>query len=92
MLIMCIASSNRFTVCHLWQQHGMHTTLSALLAKEACVTVGFKKSICTVTLGGTHTLLSANINHFIITCANQQVLDTFRAHLLDVFEDTYEGA
>ena len=41
---------------------------------------------------GARILLGAHIDDFVIACANQQVLDGFRARLLDVFEGTYEGA
>jgi len=37
-------------------------------------------------------LLGAHINDFVIACVNRQILDGFRARLLDVFEGTYEGA
>ena len=33
-----------------------------------------------------------HIDDFVIACANQQVLDGFRARLLDAFEGTNEGA
>ena len=36
--------------------------------------------------------LWAHIDDFVIACANRQVLDGFRARLLDAFEGTYEGA
>ena len=45
-----------------------------------------------VTIDGARILLGANIDDFVITCANRQVLDGFRARLLDAFEGTYEGA
>jgi len=69
-----------------------HTTMIALLAKEGCATVGFKKSMWTITNDGACILLGAHINHFVIACANRQVLDGFRARILDAFEGTYEGA
>jgi len=54
--------------------------------------VGFEKSIWTVTIDGAGSLLGAHIDDFVIACANQHVLDGFRARLLDAFEGTYEGA
>ena len=54
--------------------------------------MGFKKSMWTVTIDGARILLGAHINYFVIACANQQVLDSFRARLVDVFDGTYEGA
>jgi len=54
--------------------------------------VGFEKSMWTVMIDGAHILLGAHIDDFVTTCANQQVLDGFRARLLDAFEGTYEGA
>ena len=65
--------------------------MSAFLAKEGCVTVGFEKSMCTVTIDGARILLGAHIDNFVIACANRQVLDGFRARLLDAFEGTCEG-
>jgi len=46
----------------------------------------------TVTIDGARILLGAPIDDFVIACANRQVLDDFRARLLDAFEGTYEGA
>jgi len=69
-----------------------HTTMSACLAKEGCATVVFEKSMWTVTIDGARILLGAHIDDFVIACANQHVLDGFRARLLDAFEGTYEGA
>jgi len=69
-----------------------HTTMSTFLAKEGCATVGFETSTWTVTIDGARILLGAHINDFVITCTNRQVLDSFRARLLDAFEGTYEGA
>jgi len=68
--------------------------MSAFLAKEGCVTMGFEKSMWTVTtwIDGARILLRAHIDDFVIACANWQVLDGFRARLLDAFEDTSEGA
>ena len=66
-----------------------HTTMSAFLAKEGCATVGFKKSMWTVTIDVAHILLGANIDDFVIACANRHVFDGFRARLLDAFEGTY---
>jgi len=68
------------------------TTMSALLAKEGCSTVGFEKSMWTVTMDGARILLGAHIDDFVIACANREVLDGFRVRLLDAFEGTYEGA
>ena len=69
-----------------------HTTMSAFLAKERCATVGFEKRMWTVTIDGARILLGAHIDNFVITCANRQVLEGFRARLLEAFEGTYEGA
>ena len=69
-----------------------HTTMSASFGKEGCATVRFEKSMWTVTIGGARILLGAHIDDFVIACANQQVLDGFRARLLDAFEGTYKGA
>jgi len=66
-----------------------HTTMSAFLAKEGCATVGFEKSMCTVTIDSARILLGAHIDDFVIACANRQVLDGFRARLLEAFEGTY---
>ena len=66
--------------------------MSAVLAKEGCATVGFEKSMWTVTIDSARIFLGAHIDDFVIACANQQVLDSFRARLLDAFEGTYEGA
>jgi len=67
--------------------------MSAFLVREGCVTVGFEKSMWTVTIDGARILLGAHIDDFVIVCgANQQVLDGFRARLLDAFGGTYEGA
>jgi len=70
-----------------------HTTMSAFLAKKGCATVGFKKSMWTVTIAGARILLGAHIDDSVIACANRQVLDGFRARLLDALdsEGTYEG-
>jgi len=69
-----------------------HTTMSAFLAKEGCATVGFEKSMWTVTIDGVRIILGAHIDDFVIAYANRQVLDGFRERLLDAFEGTYEGA
>jgi len=71
-----------------------HTTMSAVLAKERCATLGFEKSMWTVTIDGACILLGAHIDDFVIACANQhrKILDGFCARLLDAFECTYEGA
>jgi len=69
-----------------------HTTMSAFLAKEGCATVGFEKSMWTVTIDGARILLGAHIDDFVIACTNRQILDDFRTRLLDAFEGTYEGA
>jgi len=65
--------------------------MSAFLAKEGCVSVGFEKSMRTVTIDGVRILLGAHIDDFVIVCANQDILDGFHARLLDAFEGTYEG-
>ena len=65
--------------------------MSAFLAKEGCATVGFEKSMWTVTIDGARILLGPQIEDFVIACANQKILDGFRARLLDAFEGTYEG-
>ena len=64
------------------------TTMSAFLAKEGCAMVGFEKSMWTVTIDSARILLGAHIDDFVIICANQQVLDGFRARLLAAFEGT----
>ena len=69
-----------------------HIKMSAFLAKEGCATAGFEKSMWTATIEGARILLRAHIDDFVITCATRQVLDTFRARLVDAFEGTYEGA
>jgi len=69
-----------------------HTKMSALLAKEGCATVGFEKSMWTVTIDGARILLGAHIDDYVIAFANRQVLNAFRARLLDAFEGTYEGS
>jgi len=69
-----------------------HTTMSAFLAKEGCATVGFVKSMWTVTIDGARILLGAHIDDFVISCVDRQVLNGFRAGLLDTFEGTYEAA
>jgi len=66
-----------------------HTTMSDFLAKEGCATVGFEKSMWTVTIDSARILLGAHINDFVSACANQQVHDSFRARLLYAFEGTY---
>jgi len=43
-----------------------HTTMSAFLAKEACSTVGFEKSMWTVTIDGARILLGAHLDDFVI--------------------------
>ena len=43
-------------------------------------------------IDGARILLGAHVDDFVIAFANQHVLDSFRARLLDAFEDTYEGA
>ena len=63
-----------------------HITMSAFLAKEGCATVGFEKSMWTVT--GTDSacfLLGAHIDDFFIACANQQVLDAFHQEITLVY-------
>jgi len=66
--------------------------MNDFLAKEECAMVGFEESMCTDTIDVARLLLGAHIDDFVITCANQQALDAFRAHLLDAFEGTCEGA
>jgi len=68
--------------------------MSAFLAKEGCATVGFETSMWTVTIDSTRSivLLGVHIDNFVIARANQQVLDSFCARLLDAFEGTHEGA
>jgi len=41
-----------------------HTTMSAFLSKEGCATVGFEKSMWTVTIDGARILLGAHIDDF----------------------------
>ena len=55
--------------------------MSAFLEKEGCATVGSEnpESMCTVTIDRARILLGAHIDNFVITCANRQVLDAFRA-------------
>ena len=69
-----------------------HTNMRAFLAKEGCATLGFEKSMWTVTIDSARILLGAHIDDFVIACANRQLLDGFRVHLLNAFEGTYEGA
>ena len=69
-----------------------HTAMSTFLAKEGCATVGFEKSMWTVTIDGARILLGANIDDFVIACANRQVLDGFHARFLDTVEGAFEGA
>jgi len=57
--------------------------MSAFLAKEGCATVGIEKSMWTVAIDGGRILLGTYIDDFVIACANRQVLDGFRARLLD---------
>jgi len=66
--------------------------MSAFLAKEGCATVGFEKSMWTVTIDGACILLGSHIDDFVIASANRQLLDGFRGLLLDAFEGIYEGA
>ena len=54
--------------------------------------MGFKKSVWTVTIDGNRFLPGAQIDDFVNACANRQVLDGFRARLLNTFEGAYEGA
>jgi len=69
-----------------------HTTKSAFLATEGCATVGFDKSMWTVTIDGARILLGAHIDDFVIAPRQSAVLDTFRARHRDACEGTYEGA
>jgi len=45
-----------------------HTTMSAFLAKEGCTTVGFEKSMWTVTIDSARIILGAHIDDFVIAC------------------------
>jgi len=45
-----------------------HTTMSAFLAKEGCTTVGFEKSMWTVSIDGARIILGAHIDDFVIAC------------------------
>jgi len=65
--------------------------MSTFLEKEGCATMGFEKNMWTVTIDCARILLGAHIDDFVIACANRQVLDDFRARLLDASEGTYEG-
>jgi len=67
-------------------------TVSTFLAKEGCATVGFGKSMRTITIDGVCILLGAYFDFSVIAYANWQVLDTVRARLLDAFKGTYTGA
>jgi len=42
-----------------------HTSMSAFLAKEVCATVGFEKSMYTITIDGACTLLGVHIDDFV---------------------------
>jgi len=53
---------------------------------------GVQRELCTVTIDIAHILLGAHIDDFVIACASWQVLDAFRARLLDAFEGTHQGA
>jgi len=76
----------------LYSMSSAARAMSNFLAKEGCATEGFEKDVWTVRIDGTRNLPGAHIDNFMIACANQQVLDGFRARLLDVFEGTYERA
>ena len=58
-----------------------HTTKSAFLATEGCGTVGFEKSMRTVTIFGARIKLGAHIDDFVIARANQQYL-TLSVHAI----------
>ena len=47
--------------------------------------MGFDKSMWTVTIDGARILLGAHFDDFVIARANRQVLDGFRARLLERF-------
>ena len=59
--------------------------------REGYEIVGFEKSMWRVVIDGHWILLSADIDEFVIACANLPVLDSFRKRLLEAFEGTYEG-
>ena len=63
---------------------------SETVEREGCKTVGFEKSMWTVTITGHKILLGAHVDDFVIACAHRPVLDAFRASLLKAFESTYE--
>jgi len=65
--------------------------MNAFLTKEGCATVGFEKSMWTVTIDSTLILLGAHIDDFVIACVNRKIPDDFYARLLDAFEGTYGG-
>ena len=44
----------------------------------------------TVTIDSARILLGAHIDNSVVACANRQILDGFRAHLLDAFKGTYK--
>ena len=69
-----------------------HTTMSAFLKREGCVTAGFEMSMWTLEQNGHKILLAAHIDDFIIACADRATLDAFRIRLLKAFAGTYEGA
>ena len=48
--------------------------MSAFLVKEGCSTVGFEKSMWTVTIDGARILLGVHIDDFVIACAKRQIL------------------
>jgi len=61
-----------YEYCLLKPRYGMpsaarawHTIMSAFLAKERCATVGFEKSMWTVTIDGARILLFAHIDDFV---------------------------
>jgi len=80
---MRIACLSHFTACPLQPELG-----TPFLTKKGCATVGFGKSIWTVTIDVSRILVGAHIYNFVIACTNRLV----RARLLDAFEGTYEGA
>jgi len=50
-----------------------HTTMSALLEREGCETMGFEKSIWRVVIDGHRILLGSHIDDFVIACAGKSL-------------------
>ena len=59
-----------------------HTTFSAFLAREGCMTVGFERSMWTMEKDGHHIILAAHIDDFILASSNLAFLEAFRDRLL----------